>query len=172
MKLNASLCPSRVVEEGNQPATNYTWIVWYTPRAKSPLRLPSPFIPHVPVLPSRWRDALPYLFLSYYPVDRLTWHLTTLIHHGLKWKIKRGIGRMAPSFIQDRFFDQVLSRLWVKSLKPISPKEASNFEKDLSHIAGKPVNMNFPYSDMSEMENFDLAMAKTTTFWHLSGVVP
>lgn len=52
---------------------------------------------------------------------------------------------MAPSFIQDRFFDQVLSRLWVKSLKPISPKEASNFEKDLSHIAGKPVNMNFPY---------------------------
>lgn len=52
------------------------------------------------------------------------------------------------------------------------PKEASNFEKDLSHIAGKPVNMNFPYSDMSKMENFDLAMAKTTTFWHLSGVVP
>lgn len=70
---------------------------------------------------------------------------------------------MAPSFIQDRFLDQVLSRLWVKSLKPISPKEASNFEKDLSHIAGKPVNMNFPYSDMSEMENFDLAMAKITT---------
>jgi hypothetical protein len=30
------------------------------------------------------------------------------------------------------------------------------------HIAGKPVNIKFPYSDMSEMEIFDLAMAKTT----------
>jgi len=38
------------------------------------------------------------------------------------------------------------------------------------HIA--PVNMNFPYSDMSKMEIFDLAMAHYFWVGHLSGVVP
>lgn len=85
MKLNASLCPSRVAEEGKQPATLDTWIVLYTPSCCD--CLPSPFIPHVPLLPSRWRVSLSWSF----PVERLTWHLTTWIHHRLKWKIKRGI---------------------------------------------------------------------------------
>lgn len=70
------------------------------------------------------------------------------------------------------FFFSLLIRFFIPVSNFLFPlKRGIQFRKMfVYHIA--PVNMNFPYSDMSKMEIFDLAMAHYFWVGHLSGVVP